>query len=279
MRWISHRSATVATAFLIAAMTLVDAKDLVAQAPVSTTIKVDGLSSETPDFSGNWRRDRSKYPNGSYSCGGLIGANGVPLSQCELPIDELRPYMHPRLLAWIQYAGPSDEYLSPRYDCVVDSLPTLLGDVYITSFARNSDKVIIHYEQGNRNREIWMDGRKHPPMTELFYMGHAVGWYEGDTLVIDTANFTFDVDGFDDHTHLATSHLKHLTERYRKTSPTTIELTITIEDPLFLKRPFTYKHFYRKTANDDQPVAIWECDPATSRRELSVMAPDKYEVK
>jgi hypothetical protein len=256
------------------------AQDLMAQRPESTTLEIGGYSSEIPDFTGNWRRDRSKYPNETYSCGGLMGANGVPLSQCEIPVDELRPHMHPRLLAWIQFAGPSDEYLSPRYDCVADSLPTLLGDVYITQFlSRTPDKLRIYYEQANKIREIWMDGRKHPPMTDIFYWGHSIGWYEDDTFVVDTRNFTFDVDGFDDHTHLATSHLKHLTERYKKTGPDSIELTITIEDPLFLKTPFTYKHFYRRVPESDRPVGVWECDPETSRRELSVMAPDKYEGK
>ena len=285
MEWMSDQSAhqkvwsaAIATALLVSAVTLVGAKDLLAQRPSSTTIEVSGLSSEIPDFSGNWRRDPSKYPvGGSYSCGGLMGANGVPLSQCEFPIDQLRPYMHPRMLAWIQFAGPSDEYLSPRYDCIVDSIPTLIGDVYITSFSRTVGKVVIHYEQGNRTREIFMDGRKHPPMMEISYMGHSIGWYEGDTLVVDTTNFTFDIDGIDDHTHLPTSHLKHLIERYRKTSPTEIEVTITIEDPLFLKSPFTYKHHLKKT--NDLSVQVWDCDPVISRRELSVMAPDKYEGK
>lgn len=250
-----------------------------AQRPASTTLDVVGFSGDIPDFGGIWRKDSSKYPNGSYDCGGLMGANGVPLSQCEIPLNAMRPLMHPRLLAWIQFAGPSDEYLSPRYDCVVDSLPTILGDVYMTQFSRTSDKFIIHYEQGNRDRIVWMDGRKHPPMLDIFYMGHSIGWYEGQELVVDTANFTFDIDGFDDHTHLPTSHLKHLVERYKRTSPTTIELTITIEDPLFLKAPYTYKHFYVKAPANSEMVRVWDCDPAVSRRELSVMAPDKYEGK
>jgi hypothetical protein len=247
--------------------------------PDLTRLEVTGFSTDIPDFGRVWTKDRAAYPGGesSFECGGLIGANDFPLSQCEVPVADLLALAHPRLLAWVDFAGPSDEYLSPRYDCVVNSLPNLLGDVYQQMWTRNSDKMMIHYEQGNRYREIWMDGRKHPPMTEQFYMGHSVGWFEGDEFIVDTQNFTFDIDGFDDHSHLPTSHLKHLIEHYRKTGEDTMELTITVFDPLFMLSPLMYKHYFHTPEADAQYLRVWECDPETSRRELSVMAPDKYE--
>jgi hypothetical protein len=290
MNWTNHKGGVrlsnwrvvPAMALIVGTITFTVTNNALAQRPESTTIKVDGLSSDVPDFLGTWRADRMAYaPDAKEdmeTCGGLIGANGIPLSQCEIPLTAMRPLMHPRLLAWAQFAGPTDEYLSPRYDCAVDSIPSLLGDVYQQTWFRNADKVFIWYEQGNRFRDIWTDGRKHPPMTDQFYMGHSIGWYEGDTFVIDTTNFTFDIDGFDDHTHLPTSHLKHMVERYRKTSENQMEVSITIEDPLFLKGPFTYKHHYIKVENPNL-LRVWHCDPETARRELSVMAPDKYEGK
>jgi hypothetical protein len=262
-----------------------------AQRPASTTIAEPGLSSQIPDFSGHWRnrnfspenqaagRDPKASPDTDFgfSCGGLKGPNGGPLMRCEIPVDKLRPYMHPRLLAWIDFASTSDEALSPRYDCAAASLPTVFGDPYITTFTRNSDKIMIHYEQSNWTRNVWMDGRKHPPATELFYHGHSIGWYEGDELVVDSANFTFDPDGMDDQAHLPTSVRKHMIERYKKTGPNAMTLTITLEDSLFLRRPFTWSHEFYKT--NEIPVGIWECDIETSHSELEVMAPDKYEGK
>ncbi|NIW24918.1 MAG: hypothetical protein GWN29_10310, partial [Gammaproteobacteria bacterium] len=39
-------------------------------------------------------------------------------------------------------------------------------------------------------RTIYMDGREHPPADERFHLGHSIGHWEGDTLVVDTRNFT-----------------------------------------------------------------------------------------
>jgi hypothetical protein len=273
-------------AVFVSCMVLCSGGNVAAQRPESTTIVENGLSSSIPDFSGNWRVinpgpdeeiKATADTDRGFSCGGLKGPNGGPLMRCQIPVDKLMPYLHPRALAWIQFASTSDEALSPRYDCAAASLPTVFGDPYITSFTRNSDKVIIHYEQSNWNREVWMDGRKHPPATELFYHGHSIGWYEGDELVIDSANFTFDPDGMDDQSHLPTSVRKHMVERYKKTGPDRMTLTITLEDSLFLRRPFTWDHKYKRAAANDQPVGIWECDVETSHSELEVMAPDKYE--
>ena len=38
-------------------------------------------------------------------------------------------------------------------------------------------------------RQIFMDGRKHPAEPIPTWYGHSIGWYENDTLVIDTVGF------------------------------------------------------------------------------------------
>ena len=276
----AHRrtsKAAMSVAFMVA-LTLLGVPDLKAQRPASLTLDAEeGNTTDIPNLWGHWRKDGPKYGDRSNACGGILSANGAPLEACQIPIDKMRPYMHPRLLAWMQFAGTTDEYLSPKHGCVAASLLTSFGDPYTTSISRNADKVIIHYEMGNRNREIWTDGRKHTPASESFYMGHAVGWFENGEFVVDTTNFTFDPDGFDDHAHLATSHMKHVIERYKMTDKDHITLTITVEDPLFLKQPFTYNHYYART--DNQPVTQWECNVETAQDELHIMAPDKYEGK
>jgi len=284
IRGITRR--VIATVLFLVLIMCLGLTNLTAQKPASTTIQENGLSSSIPDFTGSWRHI-NPGPNGpikaaadtdqGYSCGGIIGPDGVPLMRCQIPVDELRPYMHPRLLTWMKDFGTTDEAMSPKYDCAAASMPTVFGDPYITTITRNSDKVMVHYEQSNWIREIWMDGRKHPPSTQLFYQGHSIGWYEGDELVVDSTNFTFDPDGMDDQAHLPTSVRKHMVERYKRTGPDTMKMTVTLEDSLFLRRPFTWSHEYKKT--NDQPVGVWECDVETSRDELSVMAPDKYEGK
>ena len=119
-----------------------------------------------------------------------------------------------------------------------------------------------------------MDGRHHPFVGELFYMGHSIGWYEGETLVVETTNFTFDPDGMDDHGHIATSVRKRLTERYTRTGPDTMEMAITMEDPLFLTEPYTWVRQLNRSAVG--PQSWGECDLEQSRRQLNSL-PSKYD--
>lgn len=89
-------------------------------------------------------------------------------------------------------------------------------------------------------RMIYTDGRRHPEdiLDYPEWMGHSIGRWEGDTLVVDTI-------GMREETWLDTAGFEHsdtlrITERFQKTGPDTIRLTVTIEDPVFYTKPFTY---------------------------------------
>ena len=95
------------------------------------------------------------------------------------------------------------------------------------------------------------------------------------SICVETTNFTFDPDGWDDQSQIATSHLKKLTERYRPTGPDAIEIEFTVEDPVFLKAPFTWSHTFEKT---DRPfIGSWDCDPDVALRELYLSVRSRYE--
>ena len=259
--------------FLLVLVASVAVTDLAAQRPESTTLPPPaGLTGAVEDSLWQvWEHDQPFWRE----CGDFPSAHGNPNEQCAIPVGEILPYLHPRQFAWMQFAGLSDEYLSPKHACAMASLPTVFGDPYLTTMTMNDDKVVIHYEQSNRYREIWMDGRKHAPPTQLYYMGHSIGWWEGEALVVDTTNFTFDPDGLDDHVHLASSHLKHIVERYERTGPDSMLLTVTIEDPLFLTQPVTYTHKYKKAERDS--LRFWNCNLENAQAEMQIMVPDKYD--
>jgi hypothetical protein len=85
-----------------------------------------------------------------------------------------------------------------------------------------------------------MDGRGHPAdiLDYPEWMGHSIGRWDGDTLVVDTIGMReetwLDTAGFEHSPKL------HITERFQKTGPDAIRLTTTIEDPVFYTKPFTY---------------------------------------
>ncbi len=221
--------------------------------------------SGVPDLSGNWQL----VPE-SFSCGEWnVDHNGEERRLCAVPIDQMP--LNARARAWTEFF---DEPVSGMWDCAPAPLPSLLAHHTPTNVLQRLDRIIISYEHDNGRRTIWMDGRRHPPAKELFYHGHSIGHYEGDVLVIETTNFTFNPDGLDDHGHLPSSPRKRLTERYTRTSPDSLELEITYEDSLFLTEPFTWTRQFRRAA---LPPGEWgDCDPELSRRQLDTLPMSKY---
>jgi len=218
-----------------------------------------------PDFSGNWQVIREFYSCGEWN----IDHNGQVRQECTAPIDQMP--VNARARAWVEFF---DEPVSGMWDCAPAPLPSILSHPTPTNIVQRPDRVLISYEHDDGRRTIWMDGRHHPPANELFYHGHSIGHYEGDLLVIETTNFTFDPDGLDDHGHLPSSPRKRLTERYRRTGPDSLELEITYEDSLFLTEPFTWTRRIQRTT---YPPGEWgACDPEQSRRQLNTIPVSKY---
>jgi hypothetical protein len=100
--------------------------------------------------------------------------------------------------------------------------------------------VIVVQELIHEARIIPLDGRSHVPATVGFYMGDGRGRWEGNTLVIDTTNFTdrYEVRGRDYPLDLLTPSL-HLIERFTRIDANTINYQFTVDDPATFTRPWT----------------------------------------
>ena len=266
MRW----AATGRASFLIAAM-LLGATNLAAQTKSKYELGFP--------FVGFW----TLAPNGrdfnqATSCGPAQGGAG----RCSVPLDRLKPYLHPRALAWMEFAGITDEALSGKWECAATPLPSSLEDPFTIRMVSETEIHIQGNWDNDITRIIHMDSRKHPDgYDRLAYRGDSIGRFEGDDLIIETANFTFDPDGLDDHLHLPSSPRKKITERYKKTGPDKMTMTITHEDSLFLKKPFTWnfvKGDPSKVSVFGLPYEPTPCDPEAAHQELELIK-DKYEGK
>jgi hypothetical protein len=86
-------------------------------------------------------------------------------------------------------------------------------------------------------RQVFLDGRKHPADLEPTWFGHSIGWYENDTLVIDTVGFN-DKFWFDRRATPHTTQL-HTIERWTRVDAGHLVREVTIDDPGAYSRPFT----------------------------------------
>jgi hypothetical protein len=78
-------------------------------------------------------------------------------------------------------------------------------------------------------RTVYMDGRSHPSDLELSNYGHSIGWWDGDTLVIDSTGFN---EGFWlDRRGMPHTTQLHTVERFTRKDSETIAYEITVDDP------------------------------------------------
>lgn len=102
---------------------------------------------------------------------------------------------------------------------------------------QSPDTVSIIYEMIQETRNIPLDGRPHLEDEIKQYNGNGRGYWDGDTLVVESRGFT-------DRTSVGAgphSHALRTTERIRRVDPDMIEYRITIEDPETYTAPFTVR--------------------------------------
>jgi hypothetical protein len=86
-------------------------------------------------------------------------------------------------------------------------------------------------------RTIYMDGRSHPPDATPTNYGHSIGWWEGDTLVVDTVGYNEDF--WIDRRGLPHTDQLHTLERLTRVDSAVVEYRITVDDPGAYTGPWT----------------------------------------
>jgi hypothetical protein len=151
------------------------------------------------------------------------------------------------------FNGPADFTLWER--CITRGLPgSMLPGGYGNSYqiVQAPGIVAIRYEMVHETRVIPLDGSPHLPSSLRFDMGDARGHWDGDTLVVETTNFLqrSAFQGSDAET-------LRLLERFTRTSPNTVEWSVTVDDRSTWARAWTFS--MPLTRNEDEAVELYEC--------------------
>ncbi len=118
------------------------------------------------------------------------------------------------------------------------------------------DRVRILHEISSQVRRIWTDGRSHPDDLDPTYMGHSIGHWEGDTLVVDTVGMRGDT--VFDVTAAPHSDKIHVTERIRRLSAAKLEDRLVVEDPVAFTRPWPVVRTY--DLKQDWQITEYVCE-------------------
>jgi hypothetical protein len=137
--------------------------------------------------------------------------------------------------------------------CMGVAVPCVNGNCLMTRIVQGPDSVMIYYEQGHGGgayRVIPLNGQPHPPSSVREWMGHSTGRWEGDTLVVETTNFTGRTS------FQGTGENLKLTERFTRASADMILYRVTVDDPASFVRPWTIE--VPLTLEDNRKNLIFE---------------------
>ena len=130
------------------------------------------------------------------------------------------------------FDGPESRSLSER--CITYGSPRIQAayNSYYQIF-QSRDNVVILMEMIHDARIIPLDNRPHVGQNIQQWLGDSVGHWEGDTLVVDTTNYSPQ-----SYFRGARENL-HVIERFTRVSPDRIDYEITVNDPTTWIRPWT----------------------------------------
>jgi hypothetical protein len=122
----------------------------------------------------------------------------------------------------------------PEVKCYMPGVPRATYMPYPFQIIQTPKYVLMAYEYAGANRTIFMD--KAPQAAADSWMGHSVGHWEGDTLVVDVTAQN-DETWFDRAGNFHSDAL-HVVERYTPLGADALTYEATIEDPKVFSRPW-----------------------------------------
>jgi hypothetical protein len=140
--------------------------------------------------------------------------------------------------------------------------PPMLGSTYNANFQilQNGSTVVILTEMIHSARTIFLDGRPHVPATIRQLAGDSRGHWEGDTLVVDSTNFSnqtnFRGPPATARQDIFSSPDLHVVERFTRVNEDTIVYRFTVDDPGTWTKPWSGETLMRKTRG---PIFEYAC--------------------
>jgi len=188
-----------------------------------------------PDLSGFWERKDDK---GSGSFGGTL--EGIP-----------KAALKPEIIAANREAAARQARgevvsLGSKW-CLTNQYPFFMQHSAAWDIVQTETEITQVPEVHTFPRHIYLAGRKHPDPAHLqpSVNGHAVGHWEGDTLVVDTIGFP---GGAGTPGGGRVGPKTHLVERFRQLNGgKMLSVTFTWEDAEIYLKPHTYELTYHKS--------------------------------
>jgi hypothetical protein len=134
-----------------------------------------------------------------------------------------------------------DRYLGDRcimWNMGVPHSPSIYGNSF--QIVQGKNEIVIRYEMVHEARTIHLDGRPAPAPGVYGYLGYSRGWWDGDSLVVETTNLHPETNYQRFGGGGAPGRNLHFVERFTRIAPGRVEWTLTFDDQTTWERPWTY---------------------------------------
>jgi hypothetical protein len=186
------------------------------------------MQTNVPDITGSWERARDNS----------IPAQGQP----PLKPEYLKQWQEKQKA--LREASAKGQPIAERVVmCLPDGMPGMMAGPFPIEFLQSKGQVTIIQEAYTQVRRILLD-RPQKPLDDIepgFY-GHSVGHWENGTLIVDTLGIKENVT----YQNIPHSPALRIRERMSLTPAGLLRDEITIEDPMFLEKPWTFTFGYRR---------------------------------
>jgi hypothetical protein len=187
----------------------------------------------TPDLSGVWD---TQNPRGFQPSTAVFPGEMPPLTPWgEAQYQATRPAYGPRAVP--DSTDPVNPTKLGAHGCFPPGVPRIYLHPLPMEIIQIPGRIFLRFEFDHILREVWTDGRGHPSDLEPTYMGHSIGRWDGDTLVVDTVGFN-DKTWLDRVGHRHSKDL-HVIERFRRVDHDTLQDDVTVEDPKTFTKPWS----------------------------------------
>ena len=158
---------------------------------------------------------------------------------------------------------------NPELACMTKPTPggIIYTDLYPMEIAFNEgeETITVRSQYFDQVRTVYMDGRTHAEAGERTHEGHSIGSWEGDVLIVDTANFADNVSPYQNG--IPSGAQKHVVERYELGEDgTRLTVEFMLEDPEYIAGSMTHTRDLLYAPH--MQMTPFNCDLEATRRYL-----------
>jgi hypothetical protein len=160
-------------------------------------------------------------------------------------------------------ADTREARIAARSECVPYGPPALMAVPSTTIVEVDDSKVTLTLDYMGVERVVHLDRSSHPADLELTLLGHSIGRWDGDTLVVDTVGFMAHAEGY--AFDLPSSAAKHIVERFTlSTDRKHLDYEAVVEDSEYFVEPVTHRSQW--DYRPEQKPSGLPCDPESAGR-------------